>query len=334
MPFTVADHESPNSKNPLLLDSTFMPISMAPSTRARRRQRDAASTFPSLVATATGSAPQLADRKNPGNGGGLRNPDHEPNEAIRLLEIPPTHDPDACGPDGRGLWTPEPDPSDPDTYTIWGRKHFGDDWYERRKTMLQERNIYVYRDLLSDLAPSTGTDFRSPSRSSNGSTDLSGYDTYPPTPTPTDLRSEAMRGPQVPLFSGDPNEWRPHESRWDLVEWRGVHRRIATTLGGRTLEEQYEYSKNSLRGKTRSWYEVEKGNKRCEKEFGGNTEPSMDPTEGPRSFMETDGRNGTTSHFTSATEEHFSPDSQWQNHQGYNTGRYTQTHSIAYVDTR
>lgn len=30
---------------------------------------------------------------------------------------------------------------DSETYAAWGRKRFGDDWYERRKTMLQERHL-------------------------------------------------------------------------------------------------------------------------------------------------------------------------------------------------
>ncbi|KXX75541.1 hypothetical protein MMYC01_203212 [Madurella mycetomatis] len=343
---------------------------MAPNT-STRSQSDVASTLPpSVVATAARSAPPLADSNNPSNSRRSRDPGHEPSGAIRPAGIPQTHDHEACDPDGRELWTPEPDPSDPDTYTAWGRKHFGDDWYEQRQTMLQERNIYVHRDPAykerqralrrlererqegklppqgktwqelmawarmhygeawyqhreaagrldremvetsdpdeeyrlfsklgkhedimraiqfdtdermlaegktwhdilalpaepSDIAPSAEIIFRSPSPSSDGSTDLSGYDTYPP--TPTDLRSEAMYGPKVALFWGDVNEWRPHESEWDLVEWRGVHDR--TTLGGRTPEKQYEDSKDWLRSKTRSWYEDEEGNRRREKEL-------------------------------------------------------------------
>ncbi|KAM4067315.1 hypothetical protein HRG_001289 [Hirsutella rhossiliensis] len=39
-------------------------------------------------------------------------------------------------------WTPEPEPSDTDNYTAWGRKHYGDDWYEQREVMLKERDFY------------------------------------------------------------------------------------------------------------------------------------------------------------------------------------------------
>jgi hypothetical protein len=51
------------------------------------------------------------------------------------------------------LWTPEPEPYDTEKYKAWGRKHYGDDWYEQRETMLQERNFlkskgddYIYKD--------------------------------------------------------------------------------------------------------------------------------------------------------------------------------------------
>ncbi|KAK2673743.1 hypothetical protein RAB80_011286 [Fusarium oxysporum f. sp. vasinfectum] len=37
-------------------------------------------------------------------------------------------------------WTPEPEPYDPETYSAWGRKHFGEEWYQLRKSMLEERN--------------------------------------------------------------------------------------------------------------------------------------------------------------------------------------------------
>ncbi len=64
----------------------------------------------------------------------------------KVLQIPPTYDPDTYDPDGRMPWTPEPEPYDPETYAAWGRKHFGDDWFKQRQTMLQERNIYFDRD--------------------------------------------------------------------------------------------------------------------------------------------------------------------------------------------
>ncbi|KAL8941496.1 MAG: hypothetical protein Q9211_001801 [Gyalolechia sp. 1 TL-2023] len=44
------------------------------------------------------------------------------------------------------LWTPEPEPYDDEKYMAWGQKHYGADWYEQRKIMLQERNIYTPKD--------------------------------------------------------------------------------------------------------------------------------------------------------------------------------------------
>ncbi|KAJ9137662.1 hypothetical protein NKR23_g8951 [Pleurostoma richardsiae] len=39
------------------------------------------------------------------------------------------------------FWTPEPEPYDEEAYTAWGRKHYGEDWYEQRELMFQERNL-------------------------------------------------------------------------------------------------------------------------------------------------------------------------------------------------
>lgn len=57
------------------------------------------------------------------------------------MRIPQTCDFDTYDPDKRVAWTPEPEPYDTETYAAWGRKYFGDDWFEQRKTMLEERNI-------------------------------------------------------------------------------------------------------------------------------------------------------------------------------------------------
>jgi hypothetical protein len=141
------------------------------------------------------------------------------------MPVPQTYDPDTYDPDGRMPRTPEPEPYDPEAYAAWGRKHFGEEWYELRKTMLQERNIYVYDPVymerqralrvmehkterrpfkpgaywadkswqrlwarLSKGLPSveTGSNPASPmSRNdSDSDTDLSGYNTYAPTPEP------------------------------------------------------------------------------------------------------------------------------------------------------
>lgn len=63
----------------------------------------------------------------------------------RML-VPRTYDPDTYDPDARMPWTPEPEPYDPETYAAWGRKHFGEEWYKLRKTMLEERNPYLEYD--------------------------------------------------------------------------------------------------------------------------------------------------------------------------------------------
>lgn len=39
------------------------------------------------------------------------------------------------------LWTPEPESCDAEEYTSWGKKHYGEDWYEQRTKMLEERNF-------------------------------------------------------------------------------------------------------------------------------------------------------------------------------------------------
>lgn len=60
--------------------------------------------------------------------------------------LPQTYDPDTYDSDGRMPWTPEPELSSPKTYAEWGRKHFGEEWHKTRKTMLEERNIYLGYD--------------------------------------------------------------------------------------------------------------------------------------------------------------------------------------------
>ena len=92
--------------------------------------------------------------QDPSNDRESGNPDNKPDKTICWvhgirMRIPQTYDPETYDRDGRMPWTPEPEPYDPDTYATWGRKHFGDDWYEQRKTMLEGKNIYdldpVYR---------------------------------------------------------------------------------------------------------------------------------------------------------------------------------------------
>ncbi|KAK0703515.1 hypothetical protein B0T26DRAFT_744314 [Lasiosphaeria miniovina] len=123
--------------------------------------------------------------------------------------VPQTYDPNTYDPNGRMPWTPKPEPYSPETYAAWDRKHFGEEWYNLRKTMLEERNIYlehdpVYKERQRTLRimehkvemrplkpqsvfnegwkrfnPASPT----PSKDNDDSdTDLSGYNTYPLTP--------------------------------------------------------------------------------------------------------------------------------------------------------
>ncbi|KAK4145003.1 uncharacterized protein C8A04DRAFT_36136 [Dichotomopilus funicola] len=61
--------------------------------------------------------------------------------SVSPIDVPDTYDPDGWVPG-----TPEPEPYDPETYAAWGRKHLGEEWYQLRKAMLQERNIYLRSD--------------------------------------------------------------------------------------------------------------------------------------------------------------------------------------------
>lgn len=66
-------------------------------------------------------------------------------EGVPML-IPKTYDPDTYDPDAPLPGTPEPVSSSPQTYAAWGQKHFGEEWHNSRKTMLEERNIYLRYD--------------------------------------------------------------------------------------------------------------------------------------------------------------------------------------------
>ncbi|KAK0708510.1 hypothetical protein B0H67DRAFT_496202, partial [Lasiosphaeris hirsuta] len=113
------------------------------------------------------------------------------------------YDPDTYDPDGPVPWTPEPGPYDPKTYTAWGRKHFGEEWYKLRETILRERNIYrisdpVYLECQKALRviehKIEGRLFRpvlrpptpaySHADDNDGNINLSRFSTYDPTPLP------------------------------------------------------------------------------------------------------------------------------------------------------
>ncbi|KAH8746081.1 hypothetical protein F5883DRAFT_585880 [Diaporthe sp. PMI_573] len=132
---------------------------MAPSTRAQRQR--ASTTRPSANTHPNG-APPIPNSNCPDNNrksGGFisrsNEVEHIQEEELEIgpqqlhaevlgteILVPQTYDPDTYDPDGPVPWTTEPEPYDPTTYATWGRKHFGEEWYNLRETMLRERNIY------------------------------------------------------------------------------------------------------------------------------------------------------------------------------------------------
>lgn len=107
---------------------------MAPAIPTRRIQRAAFSTFGWATLN-----PPVADSNRPRNGHGPRGLSGAATGRGRV---------DAPDPDAQRLWTPEPKPYDIDSdkYAAWGRKHFGEDWYQQRSIMLEERDIRVRVD--------------------------------------------------------------------------------------------------------------------------------------------------------------------------------------------
>jgi hypothetical protein len=259
---------------------------MAPSMRAKRQRDIALAPLPPAA-----TAPPSSDSKNPSNDRESKNTGHEPDGTISYLDevlgvlspVPQTYDPDTYDPEGQMPWTPEPESYDPETYAAWGRKHFGDDWYEQRRIMLQERNIYApdaaygrcQRELrvmehkiegrpfeprdgtldkgwqrlwarLSKDLPSGETPGTPASFQLNDSdSNVSGYSTYPPTPEPRVLTPEP----------DDP---------WELLE---LNRRRFNWD-----EERYQFErvflKEGLIDKARNEREDEEGDRRREEELG------------------------------------------------------------------
>lgn len=338
---------------------------MAPGMRARR-QRDIASEIRPSVETASNNAPPLSDSNNvsdnrdPSSTYHELNKTEEPQRKRRALYTPEpkpydpetygawgrkhlgeewyerrntllregktsvlvagthmiisqTYDPDTYDPDRRMAWTPEPEPYDPETYAAWGRKHFGEDWYGQRKTMLQERDIYldpdpVYKERqralrvlehkiegrpfepqsgksaeswkrlwarLSKDLPSTrsGNNSASPMPLHDSDSDLSGYDTYAPTP-------ESREPTPVPEDPWERLEFDRKRFRWD--------------------EEEYQFEriflKEAIIDGTRRKREDEEGNRRREAELAEIRELQIkaqtckDPDESWRFFLRSERR--------------------------------------------
>ncbi|EFZ00663.1 hypothetical protein X797_004299 [Metarhizium robertsii] len=276
---------------------------MAPETRASRRRADASTLRPSVeaashhVSTAS-SGDNLSENPEPKSIS--HNADRSPileaeTEAtgVRVyvsgieMAIPQTYDPDTYHPDRRMPWTPEPEPYSPEAYTAWGRKHFGEEWYRLRQTMIEERNIFreydpVYHQrqrtlriiehkierrpfepsnrvcdpdwkrLWARLSKEWGIEIvrsATPEKNSDDSdTDLSGYSTYDATPE--------YRTPSP--FPDDP---------WEMLEYN--HKRFSWN------EEEYEFEKLFLK-------ENLMDSTRCQHE----NEPGDEPARKKREFME------------------------------------------------
>ncbi|KND86532.1 hypothetical protein TOPH_08828 [Tolypocladium ophioglossoides CBS 100239] len=110
---------------------------MAPSTRARRQADITTKAQLSTVGDRDPAAPSPDD---------INNDRRKSRDAYRDLDV-------AGDSQDQRLWTPEPEPYDAEKYTAWGRKHYGDGWYEQREIMLQERNFHdtgidKYNDLV------------------------------------------------------------------------------------------------------------------------------------------------------------------------------------------
>ncbi|KAI1133790.1 hypothetical protein F5Y10DRAFT_228559 [Nemania abortiva] len=233
------------------------------------------------------------DRRSPGP----LSPDPKFYAAVLGQEvlIPRTSHFDTYDPDAPPPGTPESESHTPERYAAWGRKYFGEEWYEQREKMLQERNVFVDHDQIykkrqidlrvlehtiegrpsmpgpkagfvgdkgwkrlwarisknlpkppSPKPPSDDGSMSSEDRS--GDTDLSGYSTYDPTPSPSPPRPPRERTPEF----DDP---------FDRLEFYRKRDNYS--------EEQYQFGKIRVRGglidRRRKKREDEPGDKRREK---------------------------------------------------------------------
>ncbi|KAH7264914.1 uncharacterized protein BKA55DRAFT_557328 [Fusarium redolens] len=121
---------------------------MAPQTRAKRRLNNTPTLPPSVEAASDDVRPLSNGDNLNDNGHPADDPQSKERETYSALVlgkemlVPRTYDPDTYDPDARMPWTPEPEPYDPETYSAWGKKHFGEEWYQLRKAMIEERIPY------------------------------------------------------------------------------------------------------------------------------------------------------------------------------------------------
>ncbi|KAI1176696.1 hypothetical protein F4777DRAFT_247829 [Nemania sp. FL0916] len=136
---------------------------MAPQSRVKRNRGKRPTSQPSADATADDANPPPLINKPPDAsrvskdvGHAAHDPQSNETETSQVQSdvmvpdaqtlLQQTYDPDTYNPDTRMPWTPEPEPYNPESYAAWGLKHFGERWYTLRKTMLEERNIYLESD--------------------------------------------------------------------------------------------------------------------------------------------------------------------------------------------
>ncbi|SCO86483.1 uncharacterized protein FRV6_10610 [Fusarium oxysporum] len=173
----------------------------------------------------------------------------------REMLVPLAYDPDTYDFDARMPWTPEPEPYDPETYSAWGRKHFGEEWYQLRKSMLEERNPHhkLKGGLLDHTLTLWGTISdegwkRLWARMSNNELGFPRSPSPPPPPSDSDSDSSESREPTpVPA---DP---------WERIEYMRTHWHLT--------EEKYHFHRFFVReeiiDRARSRRENEPGNRQA-----------------------------------------------------------------------
>ncbi|KAK2798973.1 hypothetical protein FQN51_007201 [Onygenales sp. PD_10] len=150
-----------------------------------------------------------------------------------------SHGREACGPvdaqskmyetEGsqvRRPWTPEPEPYDPETYVAWGRKHYGEEWYELRNALFSERLGSAYNIRQRELRQ---LEREKEGRTLAGELAKAGVDehhtpapTAPPAETNDDAASDhhsVSTGYSTYLPTDDERSPEP-EDPWERLEWR------------------------------------------------------------------------------------------------------------------
>lgn len=126
-------------------------------------------------------------------------------------------------------WTPEPEPYDPEKYVVWGRKHYGEEWYRKRQDLLHTNGV-----CLGDFQQ---TELRNMEREIEGrplESDLNYELLLPKSPTPPFTSTQSNHGDEeeqsvVSGYSTYPNSeivreiTPPPDDKWDRLEWEREH---------------------------------------------------------------------------------------------------------------